>query len=155
MAWIRKGSRWLATLLIVAGGLFFLLLGLGGWLQVVEAREIKASGTQAEATVSGKRSGGKRSSRYDFSYTVRVGDRQVEKTVTGIGYRNYERMKIGERIAVWYRADDPGRSITDVELAEIESWPNLLFLPVVGLALLGWAIARIVRRPRITPALRN
>lgn len=155
MAWLGKGSRWFATLLIVAGGLFFLLLGLGAWLQLVEAREVRATGALAEATVTGKRAGGKRSSRHDFSYTVRVGQRQFDRTVTGIGYRDYERLQVGERILVWYRAEDPARSLSEVELAELESWPNRLFLPLAGLALLAWGVARMIRRPRAGPAPRN
>ena len=53
----------------------------------------------------------------------------------------------GDRVKVWYDPGNPARSITRAELDDLESWPNRIFFPLAGLALLGWAIARL-RRPR-------
>ena len=44
--------RRLATLLILAAGLFILMLALGSQLQLEEARELVAQGRQAEGTVT-------------------------------------------------------------------------------------------------------
>lgn len=150
MASFNPILRWVTTALILAGGLLFLLLALGGHLQLVEARELMSAGTQAQATITQKWSGGKRSSRHDFSYAFRVGDGQFEKTVTGIAYRDYEAMQVGARIAVWYEPANPARNVTGPELADLEWWPNRLFGLFAGLALCGWAVARILGRKSVT-----
>lgn len=151
MAILSGILRWLGTTLILGAALFFLGLALGGHLQLLEARKLMATGTQAEATVSQKWSGGKRSTRYDFSYTFRVGDRSIERTVTGIGYGDYVKLQVGQRIPVWHEPSNAAKNITRTEMADLESWPNRLFGFVLGFALLGWGIARIVRRSRTTP----
>ena len=143
--------RWLGTTLIVGGGLFFLMLALGSQIQLVEARQLMSAGAQAQGIITQKFAGGRRSSRHDFTYTFSVGDGRFEKTVTGIAYRDYEQMQVGEKIPVRYEPANPGKNVTSPELADLEGWPNRLFGPVLGLALLGWGIARIVRRPRIAP----
>ena len=148
MAILSGILRWLGTTLILGAALVFLLLALGGHLQLVEARQLMATGIRAQATVTQKWAGGKRSSRYDFSYAFRVGDRNFEKTVTGIGYGDYERLQVGQPIAVWHEPANPANNITHPDLDDRESWPNRLFGVVLGFVLLGWGMVRIVRRPR-------
>jgi hypothetical protein len=144
--------RWLGTALILCAGLFFLALFLAMHVQLVEARKLMETGARAEGTVTQMVGASKRSGRRDFTYAFRVGTEQFAKTVTGVGYDDYSEMRIGQTIVVRYRPDNPDRNITQPELTDLESWANRLFGLAVGLALIGWGIARIVRRPGNAPA---
>jgi hypothetical protein len=148
MELLSRLLRWLGTALILCAGLLFVALFLAMHVQLVEARKLMETGAQAEGTITQKVGASKRSSRRDFSYTFRVGSEPFAKTVTGIGSDDYGQMQVGQKIVVRYRPDDPHRNITQPELADLESWANRLFGLAVGLALIGWGIARIVRRAR-------
>ena len=148
---LRKILRWLGTLLILAVGLFFLLLALGAHLQLLEARKLMSQGRQAEGTVTEARGGGKRSTSYYFSYEFPAGAVSYAGKNRSIAYGDFTQMRSGGKIQVWYDAAHPERSITAAELAEHESWANRLFFPLLGLALIGWGTARIVRRSRPSP----
>lgn len=137
--------RWLATALILLGGLLCLLLALGAHLQLLEARKLMSQGQQVEGTVTERRAGGRRSSRYSFSYTYPAGNIAHTKANLTIGYRTYTRLSSGQTIPVWYDPTDPERSITAPELADYESLANRLFFPAAALALLVWAIRRMLR----------
>jgi len=147
-AMFSKLLNWLGTLLIVAIGLFALLLALGAHLQLLEARKLMSQGRQTEGMVTEAHGGGKRSTSYYFSYEFPAGNVKHARKNRSIAYGDYTQMRPGTRIQVWYDPANPERSITTPELAEHESWANRLFFPLVGLALLGWGVARIVRRPR-------
>lgn len=140
--------NWLGTVLILVVGLFVLLLALGAHLQLLDARKLKSEGRLAEGTVTDTRTGGKRSTSYYFSYEFPAGAVTRARKDRTISYRDYAKMRRGNRIQVWYDPASPESSITMPEMAEHESWANRLFFPLAGLALLGWGIARIVRRRR-------
>lgn len=137
--------RWLATALIVAGALLCLLLALGSHLLLLEARDLMAQGRQVEGTVTETRTGGRRSTRYSFSYAYPAGSVRYAKANRTIAYRDYARMRRGQTIAVWYDPANPERSITVAEMADYESLANRLFFLLAGLAFLVWAITRVVR----------
>lgn len=151
-ATFSKLLKWLGTLIIFVAGVFFMLLALGGHLQLLEARRLMAEGRSAEGTVSGVRGGGRKSSSYYFSYEFPADGVMHARKDVGISYGDYHELRGRSRIKVWYDPENPARSITTPEMAEFESVPNRLFLPVVGLALLGWFVARIVRRSPAPPA---
>ena len=143
--------RWLGTALIFLAGLFMLLLALGAHLELVEARRLIAGGRQAEATVT-EVGAPRRSTAYRYSYAYSVGNARYARSDRSIPYGLRDSVRPRSRIAVWYDPAKPALATTTAELAEHESWANRLFFPVAGLALLGWAIARIVRaRRRATP----
>jgi uncharacterized protein DUF3592 len=145
--------RWLGTLLILVAGLLFLLLALGGHLQLLEARKVMAEGTKVEGSVTQAYSGGRRSTAYylDYEYPA-AGGLKLSGKKRSISYSDYERLRPGTKVPVWHDAGNPERSITTAEMAELESWANRLFFPLVGLAFLAWGIARIVRKRPASPA---
>ena len=138
--------RWLVTSLGVAGALLCLLLALGAHLQLVATRTLMSQGRPVEGAVTGTWAGGRRSSRHDFSYAYLAGNVRHVKDHRMIRYRDYVALDSGHAITVRYDPADPDRSITAPELADAESWGNRLFFPLIGLALLGWALKRMVRR---------
>ncbi len=143
---MKKLLRWLGTLVIFVAGLFFLVLALGGHLQLLDARRVMAEGQSAEGTVTGLRRGAGKSASYYFSYEFPAGGTIHAKKDLGISYGDYHELRRGSRIKVWYDPANPAKSVTTPEMAEFESVPNRLFLPGVALALLGWWVARIVRK---------
>ena len=144
--------RRLATFVVFAAALFFLLLALGNHLQLLEARTIMAEGQSAEGTVTGVRRGTGKSASYYFSYEFAAGGAMHAKKDAGISYDNYQALRQGNRIKVRYDPAHPDKSITAPEMSEFESIPNRLFLPGVALLLLGWWVARLVRRRPAPPA---
>ena len=150
-----KLLRWLATLVILVAGLFFLVLALGGHLQLLDARRVMAKGQATEGTVTGARSGGQKSASYYFSYEFPAGGVVHARKNVGVSYSDYQKLRAGSKIQVRYDPENPAKNVTAPEMAEFESVPNRLFLPVVALALLGWWLARVVRRrppPSVPPA---
>jgi hypothetical protein len=144
--------RWLGTLLILAAGLFFLLLALGGHLQLLDARKVMAEGAKVEGSVIQAYSGGRRSTAYYFDYEyLAASGLKLPGQRRSISYSDYERLRPGTKVPVWHDAKNPERSITTAEMAELESWANRLFFPLVGLALLAWGVYRVVRRPPAQP----
>lgn len=140
--------RWLGTGLIFLAGLVLLVLAAGAHLQLLEARKLIASGRQVQGTVTAvgtpRRS---TASRYSYSYPVgkAMGYSRVERSIP---YAMRDSLGRGSKIAVWFDPANPAAATTTAELAEHESWGNRLFFPLTGIALLGWAIARIVRSRR-------
>ena len=144
--------RWLGTLLILAAGLFFLLLALGGHLQLLDARKVMAEGQPAEGTVTGLRRGTGKSASYYFSYEFPAGGAMHARKDVGVSYSDYQKLRTGSKILVRHDPENPAKNVTAPEMAEFESVPNRLFLPVAALLLLAWAVARIVRRRPASPA---
>jgi hypothetical protein len=142
----------LATFVIFATGLFFLLLALGGHLQLLEARTVMAEGRTAEGTVTALRRGGQKSASYYFSYEFPAGSAIQAKKDLSISYSDFHALRKGSNIKVWYDPASPAKSVTIPEMAEFESIPNRLFLPGIAVLLLGWWIARLVRRRPAPPA---
>ena len=138
--------------MIFVVGLFFLVLALGGHLQLLDARRVMAEGAKVEGSVTRSYSGGRRSTAYYFDYEYpAVGGQKLSGRKRSISYSDYERLRPGTKVPVWHDARNPERSITTAEMAELESGANRLFLPLVGLALIAWGIARIFRRPPAQP----
>jgi len=138
--------RKLGTAAILVAGLFFLLLALGQNLQLLAARELVAAGTRAEATVTAM-GAPRRSTAYRYTYSYRVGGTEHVRADRSIPYGQRESLKPGTKIEVWYDPKRPEVATSAAELAEHESVPNRLFLPLIGAVLLGWGLARILRRP--------
>jgi uncharacterized protein DUF3592 len=143
---------WLATVVIFLAGLFFAVLALGGHLQLLEARKVMAQGQPVEGTVTGLRRGTGKSASYYFSYEFSAGGATHAKKDAGISYGDFQELRQGRKISVRYDPAHPAHSITAPEMAEFESIPNRLFLPGVALLLLGWWVARLVRRRPAPPA---
>ena len=146
--------RRLATFVIFAAGLFFLLLGLGNHLQLLEARQLMAEGEKVEGNVTKAYSGGRRSTAYyyDYEYSAAESGLKLSGEKRSISFSHYEQLRPGTRIPVWHDAWNPERSMTTAEMAERENWANWLFLPVLGFGLLGWGIFRLFRRLPSPPA---
>jgi uncharacterized protein DUF3592 len=145
--------RRLATLVIFVAGLFFLLLALGGHLQLLDARRLMAKGGKVEGSVTQAYSGGRRSTAYYFDYEYpAAGGLKLSGKKRSISYSDYERLRPGTKVPVWHDPGNPGRSVTTAEMAELESWANRLFFPLVGLAFLAWGIYRVVGRRPAPPA---
>lgn len=142
---------WLATLVIFLAGLFFAVLALGGHLQLLEARKVMAQGQAIEGTVTGLRRGTGKSASYYFSYEFPAGGVMLARKDASISYSDHHELRQGSRIKVWYDPANPASSVTAPEMAEFESIPNRLFLPGVALLLLGWWVARLVRRRSPAP----
>ena len=140
-------GRWAANLAIVAAALFFLVLGAGNHLQLVEARELVEAGTPVEGVVT-ERISRRKSNSYDFHYRYSVGGREYAALRRSGPYSMRDELAPGSKIRVWHDRAEPSRSTTRAELAELESIPNRLFFPLAGVALLAWAIQRMRRRPQ-------
>jgi uncharacterized protein DUF3592 len=136
--------RGLVTGLILAVGLAVLLLALGQFQGVREARELMAGGSRAEGTITEQLGARKSNARY-YSYRFRAGDREWVAARRDIPWAAGE-IPVGTKVAVRYDPARPGRSITPAELDEIESLGNRLLFPLLGAGLLAWGMARIVRR---------
>ena len=141
-------SRLLVSGLIAAVALLLLLLAGGNHLQLQDARTIRETGAAAEATLSEVLGGGSRGGSHRYSYSFVVGAERFAQERRAITYEARYASKAGDRVRVWYDPRDPRKSVTQAELDSLESWPNRLFFPVAGLALLAWAIVRTIRRPR-------
>ena len=139
-------SRLLVSAAIAAIALVALLLAGGAHLQLREARGLMATGVAAEATLTEVLGGGSRGGSHRYSYSFLVGTDRFEQVRRNITYDARYGSKAGDRVKVWYHPGNPAKSITRAELDSLEAWPNRIFFPVVGLALLAWAIVRL-RRP--------
>jgi len=144
--------RALGTLALLFAGLFFALLALGGHLQLLEARRVMAEGQATEGTVNGLRKGTGKSASYYFNYEFSAGGAKHVKADVGLSYGDFHALRNGSKVKVWYNPANPAVSATLQERAEYESWPNRLFLPGVSVLLLGWWIARLVRKRPSSPA---
>jgi hypothetical protein len=139
--------RWLATLLILAAGLLALLLALGAHLELGDARELMARGRQVEGVVT-EAYAVRQGTASGYSYAYAVGGTRYSAIKRSIPRGLKEKLPPGTRIAVWYDAADPPRSTTIAEIAELEGWANRVFFPLIGLALLAWAVVRMLPRKR-------
>ena len=139
-------SRLLVSAAIAAAALFFLLLAGGAHLQLQEARGLVEAGVPADATLT-EVIGGGRGGSHRYSYEFPVGKDRFGQARRDITYDARYGSKVGDRVKVWYDRANPAKSVTRAELDAMESWPNRLFFPIAGIALLAWAIARL-RRPR-------
>ncbi len=136
--------RRFATVLILVSGLFAVFLAFAHFQSVEGARQLMASGAQAEGTVT-EQSGTRGSNAKFYSYTFRAGAREWVATRRDIPWAARE-IPVGAKVAVRYDPAKPERSITAAELEEAESWGNRLLFPLIAAALLGWGAARIARR---------
>lgn len=149
---VRQAERGLiASRLLVSGAiasvaLVLLLLAGGAHLQLQDARALVEKGVATEATLTEILGGGSRGGSHRYSYSFMVGADRFAQQRRGITYDARYSSRVGERVKVWYDPANPARSITRAELDELESWPNRIFFPLAGFALLAWAIARL-RRP--------
>lgn len=148
----RTLLRWLGTLLIFVAALFFLVLALGAHLQLLEARQLMAEGRAADGTITGVRKGRGKSSSYYFSYAFSVGGATHARTDVSVPYGEYQTLQEGRNLQVRYDPADPGKSVTKPEMAQLESWPNRLFFPILSLMFIGWWVARLARRRPSPPA---
>ena len=133
--------RWLTTFLILVPGLVALLLALGAHLELGEARELMARGRQVEGVVTEAYTSG-------YSYSYAVGGTRYSAAKRGIPRRLREKLPPGTRIAVWHDPAEPQRSTTIAEIADLEHWANRLLFPLIGLALIAWAVVRMLPRKR-------
>jgi hypothetical protein len=134
--------RWVYTIVILLAGLFVLMLSMGAGLQRGEAQALWAEGAVAEGTVTEilGRSGVMNYS-YTFSYDGRV-QTQSRRRIRG----GAKETPIGSKLTVRYDPKDPSKSITQAELDEMEAWGNRFVFPLIGAALVAWALMRIFRR---------
>ena len=144
--------RALGTLAIFVAALFFALLALGAHLQLLDARRVMAEGQVAEGTVNQLRKGTGKSASYYFGYEFPAAGASRSKRDASISYSDYQALRAGSKVRVWYDPANPAVSATRQERDEFESWPNRLFLPGVSALLLGWWIARLVRTRPPSPA---
>ena len=142
------GARLLVSGLIAAIALVLFLLALGAHFQLQEARTIRQTGAATEATLSEVMGGGARGGSHRYSYSYVVGTERFAQQRRDITYDARRASKVGDRVKAWYDPRDPRKSVTQAELDSLESWANRIFFPLAGLALLAWAIARTIRRPR-------
>lgn len=138
--------RRVATALILVAGLFALLMAIGHHQSVEGARELMRTGAQAQGTVT-EQLGTRGSNAKYYSYTFRAGTREWVATRRGIPWAARE-IPVGAKIAVRFDPANPKDSITQAELEEAENWANRMLFPLAAAGLLGWAIARAVRRPK-------
>src|SRR5688572_33319690 len=96
----RSLPRRVATLSIFVSGLFFLMLGLGNHLQLLEARQLVAEGTKVEGSVTKAYSGGRRSTAYYFDYEYSAANAKFIGTKRSISFSDYEQLRPGTRIPV-------------------------------------------------------
>jgi len=127
-------------------GLAAALLTVGHSLTIEQSRELMRSGARAAGIVT-EQLGTKGSNAKHFSYRFRAGEREVTATRRDIPWAARE-IPVGSPIEVRYDAAKPERSVTAPELEEAEKWGNRLFFPLLAAGLFGWAIGRVVRRPK-------
>ena len=140
--------RWFFTILILVTGLFAAVLAIGHAISVRDAQQLMATGAQAEGTIT-EQLGARRSNAKFYSYKFNVAGREWTATRRDIPWAARE-LPVGSKVPVRYDTAKPERSITPAELAALEGWGNRAFFPLVAAGLLGWGIARIVRRRRPT-----
>lgn len=139
-------ARPLVSGAIAAVALVFLLLAGGAHLQLQEARRLLEAGAATEATLTEVLGAGSRGGSHRYSYSFMVGADRFAQQRRDITYDARYSSKVGDRVKVWYDPADPTKSVTRAELDTLEAWSNRLFFPLVGLALLAWAVARTIRR---------
>jgi hypothetical protein len=88
----------------------------------------------------------RRSTAYTYGYTYSAGDSRLAQTKRSVPYGEREGLRPGTKIRVWYDAAKPERATTQAELNEQESWANRLVFPLIGAALVAWALLRLFRR---------
>jgi hypothetical protein len=137
--------RWLGIAAMLLLAAFFGLLGLGNYVQVVEAREIWASGEQAEGTLV-EHHGYSKSNRKEYSYSYRVGGAELRAERRSIPWEA-RNLPVGSKLVVKYARADPRKSVTAAEMEVSESAPNRWAMPVLAIAFLVFAAA-IFRRGR-------
>ncbi len=142
--------RWVYTIVILLAGLFVLVLALGAGLQRAEARQLWANGAVAEGTVT-ERQGSKGSNAKFYSYTFPAAGSVQTRTRRDISPWTAGEVPIGAKVTVRYDPKDPSKSITRHELDEIESFGNRIVFPMIGAALVAWALLRIFRPRRAPP----
>ena len=138
--------RWVYTIVILLAGLFVLMLSMGAGLQRGEARLLWAEGAVAEGAVTeilGSKGSGAMYYSYTFSYDGRV-QTQSRRNIRG----QARQTPIGSKLTVRYDPKDPSKSITQAELDEMEAWGNRFVFPLIGAALVAWALMRIFRPRR-------
>ena len=138
--------RWIVSILLLAAGVATLMLALGQALALQDSRQLMAAGARADGTITEQAQGRKSIGRF-YSYRFRVGDRDWVATHRDIPF-SARTIPVGSRVAVRYDPANPAKSITAAELEEAENWGNRLLFPVVGVALIAGAVARMVRKPR-------
>ena len=138
--------RWFFTILILAAGLLAALLTVGHAVTIEQSNELMRSGAKATGIVT-EQLGTKGSNAKHYSYRFRAGDREVTATRRDIPWEARE-IPVGSPIEVRYDPAKPERSITAPELEEAGKWGNRLFFPLLAAGLFGWAIARVVRKPK-------
>ena len=140
--------RWggIVALLVLAA--FFGLLAVGHSLQVEEAREIWAHGNAVEGTLTAQISQKKGAQYYSYAYRAEGTEITAERrSIPGAAAE----IPVGTKLVVRYDPGNPEKSTTAAELRELEHWGNRALLPLIALALLGWAIALVVRGRRKAP----
>lgn len=145
--------RWVYTILLLIAGLFVLMLAFGASLQRGEARRLWTEGAAAEGTVTGIL-GSKGSNAKFYSYTFPAGGRVQEQVRRDIPW-SARNTPVGSKVAVRYDPKDPAKSVTQFELEESESWGNRFVFPLIGSALVAWALLRIIRPRRKPPGATN
>ena len=136
--------RALATVAIFLAGLAAAFMALAHFLSIRSAEDLMSGGAQAEGTVTAQH-GAKGSNAKFYSYTFQANGRQWTATRRDIPWSARE-LPIGAKVPVRYDPAKPERSITPAELEQAAGWGNRIFFPLVAAGLLGWGIARIVRR---------
>ena len=138
--------RWLVSIPVLLAGLFVCLLALGSELHLQEHRRLMESGAQAEGTIT-EQLGARKSNAKFYSYRFRAADREWTASRRDIPYSARE-LPIGSKVPVRYDPADPARSVTPAELQELEGWGNRFLFPVIGVALVAWAVT-LMRARRI------
>ena len=136
--------RHVYTAVILLAGLCVLVISLAMGLQRDEARRLWAEGAVTEGTVT-EILGTKGSNAKFYSYTFPADGRMHTQTRRDIPWSARD-TPVGSRVTVRYDAKSPAKSITQAELEELESWGNRIIFPLIGIALVGWGAARILRR---------
>lgn len=142
---MARGARILrrvVTASILLFALLFLALAFGSHRQLVESRRLLEAGATTEGVVT-EAVTARRGTATSFSYRFEAAGRGYAAARRSIPWGLREENAAGSRVKVWYDTANPNRSVTMAEMAELENWANRLFFPIAGVALLGWAIARM------------
>lgn len=137
--------RWLATGLIFLVGLCLLFLGFAINYQLSQTRNLIAEGRQTQGTVI-ELVAPRRSTAYTYGYTYTPGTSLLTQTKRSISFSERHEVQPGTKIRVWYDPAKPERATTQAELNDQESWANRFVFPLIGAALVAWALLRIFRR---------